>query len=95
MNAPLRRALTICAAAVLVTGVTAAPVAALDIADYTCAWAAVLPAITPDAYNVLGRDCTGSGTGTAGSITTPSGPYFCRFVYYIPENGYIAGRDCN
>ncbi|WP_405086304.1 hypothetical protein [Microbispora sp. NBC_01389] len=94
MNALFKRALTICAAAVLVTGVTAAPAAALGTAHYTCTYGALLPALNPDVYVVLAGDCTGSGTGTAGSITLPSGTYFCHRVTSTPEADHVSGYDC-
>ncbi|GAA4201269.1 hypothetical protein [Microbispora amethystogenes] len=93
MNAPFKRALTICAAAVLVTAVTAAPAAALD-ANYTCTSGTRYLMSDLLGYYIFGSGCTGSGTGPYGTVTIPSGSYFCEHVGYFPEADFLSAQRC-
>ncbi|MEV4457542.1 hypothetical protein [Microbispora sp. NPDC049633] len=44
----------------------------------------------------LARECTGPGTGVAGTITLDTGTYHCRRVVRVTDTEplYIAGHDC-
>jgi hypothetical protein len=44
-------------------------------------------------YHVIGSGCTGSGSGS-GTITIPSGTYFCRSVTWTPQIGLVSGIGC-
>ncbi|MEU8196180.1 hypothetical protein AB0C10_20580 [Microbispora amethystogenes] len=93
MNAPFKRALTICAAAVLATGLSAAPAAALD-ANYTCTSGTRYLMSDLLGYYIFGSGCTGSGTGPYGTVTIPSGSYFCEHVGYFPEADFLSAQRC-
>ncbi|MBE3012470.1 hypothetical protein IL992_25225 [Microbispora sp. NEAU-D428] len=93
MNALVTRVVTVSAAVVLASAVTAAPATADD-ANYTCASGTRFLLSDLLGYIITASGCTGSGTGTWGTITIPSGSYFCQRVAYYPEIDYANGQRC-
>ncbi|MGW5265490.1 hypothetical protein ACWEQG_31340 [Microbispora sp. NPDC004025] len=96
MNALVTRVSAICAAVALASAVTAAPAAAQDTAAYTCTYGTRILFQEWRGYDILARECTGSGTGVAGTITLDTGTYHCRRVVRVTDTEplYIAGYDC-
>ncbi|WP_182907948.1 hypothetical protein [Microbispora sp. H13382] len=96
MKALVTRVSTICAAVALAGAVTAAPAAAQDTAAYTCTYGTRILVNDWQGYGILARECTGSGTGVAGTITLETGTYHCHRVVRVTDTEplYIAGYDC-
>lgn len=93
MNALVERVVAVCAAAVLTSAATAAPAAAMD-AVYTCTSGTRFLVSDLLGYYIVASGCTGSGSGTWGTVTIPSGSYFCQNVVYDSTIDYVNGHRC-
>ncbi|MFC4534574.1 hypothetical protein [Sphaerisporangium dianthi] len=103
MNALVKRVVMVSAAAVLASAVTAPPALASAViappalamdANYTCTSGTRFLLSDLLGYYIFASDCTGSGTGTYGTITIPSGSFFCQNVGYYPDIDYANGQRC-
>ncbi|MEU1724723.1 hypothetical protein [Nonomuraea sp. NPDC005692] len=93
MRSLLKRVVTVAASAALVTSATVAPAAAMD-AYYVCASGSRILISDLVGYVIFASGCTGSGSGTYGTITIPSGSYFCQTVTHSPAIDYVNGQRC-
>ncbi|MGW4637908.1 hypothetical protein ACWEN6_05245 [Sphaerisporangium sp. NPDC004334] len=93
MNALVKRMAAVCATAMLASALTVAPAMAMD-AHYTCTSGNRFLLSDLLGYYITASGCTGSGTGTYGTITIPSGSYFCQNVTYFPTIDYANGQHC-
>ncbi|MEW9555822.1 hypothetical protein [Nonomuraea sp. NPDC050783] len=93
MTSLLKRSAVLAASAALALSVTTAPAAAMD-ANYTCSTGTRLLVSDLVGYIIVASGCTGSGSGTYGTITIPSGSYFCQNVVYNPTIDWLNGHRC-
>ncbi|GGT26910.1 hypothetical protein ACFFV7_34160 [Nonomuraea spiralis] len=93
MNSLLKRTVTVVASAVLATSAFVAPAMAMD-ANYTCSSGSRILISDLVGYVIVASGCTGSGTDTYGTITIPSGSYFCQRVTYSPAISFVNGQRC-
>ncbi|MFI6291594.1 hypothetical protein ACIBEJ_08390 [Nonomuraea sp. NPDC050790] len=92
MNTLVKRIVVVLAATVLAGAATVTPASA-D-ANYTCTSGTRFLMSDLLGYYIIASGCTGSGTGTYGTITIPAGSYFCQNVNHLPSPDIVSGQNC-